>query len=596
MVRVARPAAQRVRAPEDRQVPLGRPAEVLRTRRSSPRSGRGRRRSAGRACGGLLSPFPSTPITNSPAGIEDHGRVARAAGAPAERSEPGPASASRQPSARRSSCKDRSSAYPPFRRLYHPRRPAARRPAPALTSTRTDPNVLGPPSTREAPSSGGVAQLVEQENHNLCVRGSSPCAATTFTPHSRACAGSSPSCAAPCAASARPRAGRPRAPAPRPPLLVAVSGGADSTALLLGLRPSPAELGLELHAAHLHHGLRGAEADADLALRARAVRAAGRAARRRALGHARAHAAARALRPGRAAHPAARVPARGRAPRRGARRSSPPTRPTTSSRRCSCGWAAAPGSPGLAGMRPAVPARRSRAATAALAQAAPRRDPGRDRGRPRPGRPALARGPLEPRPALHAQPRAPRGGPRAGRALLPRPRPGPRARELLALRAARATAAARVAARALGAPCRARARPGGPRPARDGHARGRAAGAGLPTGAEARRPRPVLAADAGPRSTGLTDRHLAALDGLIDTGRAGAPLSSFPGGGRRSATADVIRLRRAEHRERASRGPPPAPGPARVGRGAHRGALDHRSGGAAAPGGGPRHGRVLRRR
>src|SRR5204863_4774993 len=26
----------------------------------------------------------------------------------------------------------------------------------------------------------GVAQLVEQENHNLCVRGSSPCAATTY--------------------------------------------------------------------------------------------------------------------------------------------------------------------------------------------------------------------------------------------------------------------------------------------------------------------------------------------------------------------------------------------------------------------------------
>ncbi len=49
------------------------------------------------------------------------------------------------------------------------------------------------------------------------------------------------------------------------PVLVAVSGGADSTALLVGLHSLAGELGLRLHAAHLHHGLRGAEADADLA-------------------------------------------------------------------------------------------------------------------------------------------------------------------------------------------------------------------------------------------------------------------------------------------------------------------------------------------
>ena len=49
-------------------------------------------------------------------------------------------------------------------------------------------------------------------------------------------------------------------------LLVAVSGGADSTATLVGLRHLARELGLELHAAHLHHGLRGADADADLDL------------------------------------------------------------------------------------------------------------------------------------------------------------------------------------------------------------------------------------------------------------------------------------------------------------------------------------------
>jgi len=44
-----------------------------------------------------------------------------------------------------------------------------------------------------------------------------------------------------------------------------VSGGADSTALLRGLANLAREFGLTLHAAHLHHGLRGAAADADLA-------------------------------------------------------------------------------------------------------------------------------------------------------------------------------------------------------------------------------------------------------------------------------------------------------------------------------------------
>jgi tRNA(Ile)-lysidine synthase len=48
-------------------------------------------------------------------------------------------------------------------------------------------------------------------------------------------------------------------------VLVAVSGGADSTALLVGLSNLSAELGIEVTAAHLHHGLRGAAADADLA-------------------------------------------------------------------------------------------------------------------------------------------------------------------------------------------------------------------------------------------------------------------------------------------------------------------------------------------
>jgi len=48
-------------------------------------------------------------------------------------------------------------------------------------------------------------------------------------------------------------------------ILVAVSGGADSTSLLLALHNIAREFELSLCAAHLHHGLRGADADADLA-------------------------------------------------------------------------------------------------------------------------------------------------------------------------------------------------------------------------------------------------------------------------------------------------------------------------------------------
>jgi len=48
-------------------------------------------------------------------------------------------------------------------------------------------------------------------------------------------------------------------------VLVAVSGGADSTALLVAMVSLARELDLTIHAAHLHHGLRGADADADLA-------------------------------------------------------------------------------------------------------------------------------------------------------------------------------------------------------------------------------------------------------------------------------------------------------------------------------------------
>jgi tRNA(Ile)-lysidine synthase len=47
-------------------------------------------------------------------------------------------------------------------------------------------------------------------------------------------------------------------------LAVGVSGGADSVALLRALAERSGPLGLVLHVAHLHHGLRGAEADGDL--------------------------------------------------------------------------------------------------------------------------------------------------------------------------------------------------------------------------------------------------------------------------------------------------------------------------------------------
>lgn len=46
-------------------------------------------------------------------------------------------------------------------------------------------------------------------------------------------------------------------------IAVGLSGGADSVALLRALAARSVELGLVVHAAHLHHGLRGAEADAD---------------------------------------------------------------------------------------------------------------------------------------------------------------------------------------------------------------------------------------------------------------------------------------------------------------------------------------------
>src|SRR5260221_268661 len=47
-------------------------------------------------------------------------------------------------------------------------------------------------------------------------------------------------------------------------VLVAVSGGADSLSLLHALSHSREETGMVVEAAHVHHGMRGAEADADV--------------------------------------------------------------------------------------------------------------------------------------------------------------------------------------------------------------------------------------------------------------------------------------------------------------------------------------------
>jgi len=52
---------------------------------------------------------------------------------------------------------------------------------------------------------------------------------------------------------------------PGRPLLVAVSGGVDSTVLLHVLAEGAGELGAPVAAGHVHHGLRGAGADADAA-------------------------------------------------------------------------------------------------------------------------------------------------------------------------------------------------------------------------------------------------------------------------------------------------------------------------------------------
>jgi tRNA(Ile)-lysidine synthase len=324
----------------------------------------------------------------------------------------------------------------------------------------------------------------------------------------------------------------------RAPLILAVSGGADSTALLIGLHNLTRELGLELHVAHLHHGLRGAAADADLAF----VRAL----------------CARLSVP----LTAARWDTRSRMRRRGlsgqaglrtlrreflsaaARRAAAPAIVTahtaddqleTLLMRLGRGT----GLRGLAGMRPAVAghdrgsgmilwlkpllgATRAGIEADLLRAGQPWRedrsnhDPHYTRSRVR----------HEAVPAL-------------ARALLPGLEPS-RARALLARRAAQAAAGARSGARALeDLAGRVLQRTGRIQVGVVTLERRRLAAlpGGLRCAVLGRLWRRI-----GPRSTGLTRRHLAALDGLIDSTRGGG-IIQLPGGWSAERDRDLVRFR-----------------------------------------------------
>ena len=52
---------------------------------------------------------------------------------------------------------------------------------------------------------------------------------------------------------------------PGDPVIIALSGGADSVCLLSLLADMREEFGLKLRSLHVHHGLRGEEADRDAA-------------------------------------------------------------------------------------------------------------------------------------------------------------------------------------------------------------------------------------------------------------------------------------------------------------------------------------------
>ena len=321
-------------------------------------------------------------------------------------------------------------------------------------------------------------------------------------------------------------------------LLVGVSGGADSTALLIGLDNLSRDLGLRLHAAHLHHGLRGAEADADLDF----VRAlCGRL--RVPLTAARWDTRARLRRRGLSGQAGLRTLRRefllAAARRAGARAIVTAHTADDQLETLLMLLARGAGLSGLPGMRPVLATGDGRGgrmlwlkpllgATRAEVEAdlvragqtwredRSNRDPRYTRSRVR----------HEAVPALV-------------RVLLPGLDPV-RGRALLARRAAQAAAGALVTARALeNLAWRVLGRAGRIQPGMATLDTRRLAT--LPTGLRLA----VLGRlwrQTGPRSSGLTRRHLAALDGLIDRARGGA-IIQLPGGWSAERDCDVVRFR-----------------------------------------------------
>jgi tRNA(Ile)-lysidine synthase len=344
--------------------------------------------------------------------------------------------------------------------------------------------------------------------------------------------------------------GAPARPAPGAPepLLVAVSGGADSTALLIGLHHLSCVLGLRLHAAHLHHGLRGAEADADLEFVRALCRRLGVP-----LTAARWDTRARLRRRGLSGQAGLRTLRRefllAAARRAGARAIVTAHTADDQLETLLMRLARGTGLSGAPGMRPALATRGERGgrvlwlkpllgvtraeieadlvrAGQAWREDRSNRDPRYTRSRVR----------HEAVPAL-------------ARALLPGLDPV-RGRALLARRAAQAAAGALVTARALeNLAGRALARAGRIQPGMATLETSRLAP--LPTGLRLA----VLGRlwqRTGPGSTGLTRRHLAALDGLIDRARGGA-IIQLPGGWSAERDRDVIRFRSAGPKRRRAR-------------------------------------------
>jgi tRNA(Ile)-lysidine synthase len=329
------------------------------------------------------------------------------------------------------------------------------------------------------------------------------------------------------------------------PLLVAVSGGADSTALLLGLGNLARDLHLRLHAAHLHHGLRGTEADADLDFVRALCRRLGVP-----LTAARWDTRERMRHRGLSGQAGLRTLRRefllAAARRAGARAIVTAHTADDQLETLLMRLARGTGLSGLAGMRPALASRDQRngrvlwlkpllGATRAEIEAdlvrvgqawredRSNRDPRYARSRVRHDAvPALAR------------------------ALLPGLDPV-RAQALLARRAVQAASGALAAARTLE------------------HLAGRVLrrASHIEAGMATLETRPLAALPAelrravlgrlwrraGPRSTGLTHRHLAALDGLIDRARGGA-IIQLPGGWSAERDRDVVRFRSGDPKRR----------------------------------------------